>query len=119
MIDSVTGQLAHAWLLILASEAPVQTQERLIKTKVNQFRIANIEFKNPVARDVLFELGSSRSDLMEPKNRKMSFKGFETQMIDLDIFPQQMDGNAEAYLYLSDSDQYVMECILIKIVYYS
>lgn len=66
---------------------------------------------------MVFEVASSRPDLMEPRTSHLSFRANEAQDIEIDIRSQQMMGKGEAFLYISDTEQYVMECISLEIMF--
>lgn len=68
-------------------------------------------------QDLVFEIASSREDLMVPRQSLLSFRGNETQTIELDIHPQQQMGLGEVYLYISDLEQHVMECVQLEVLY--
>ena len=54
---------------------------------------------------------------MTPTVSVMNFGGQQTQTIELEIHPMSQVGSGEAFLYISDVDQHVMECIAIEIMY--
>jgi hypothetical protein len=103
--------------MILASQPPVPNRWERLSARVNSDTLVKIRFTNKVKREIVFELASSRPDLMEPRNSHMSFRANESQDIEIDIRSQQMMGKGEAFLYISDTEQYVMECISLEIMF--
>ena len=116
-VDTESGQLIYSWLMILASQPPVPNRWESFTVKVNSDTMLKIRYENKVKRDIVFEIASSRPDLMVPRNQHLSFRAGETQDVEIDIRSQQSMGKGEAFLYISDTDQYVMECISLTIMF--
>ena len=116
-VDSDSGKLVYSWLLILASMKPNPTQSHQLQARINTSTLGKIQFTNKLKQDLVFEIASSREDLMSPRQSLLSFRGNETQTLELDIHPQQQMGLGEVFLYVSDLDQHVMECIKLEILF--
>jgi hypothetical protein len=95
----------------------VPTRWERVTAKVNSDTMIRLRFENRVKREIVFEMASSRPDLMEPRRAIQSFRAGESQDIEIDIRSQQAMGKGEAFLYISDTEQYVMECISIEIMF--
>lgn len=93
------------------------SSKQQLQAKVGSLTLGKIQFTNKLRRPLIFELASSRADLMLPTTEQVSFRAQETQTLELDIFPQSKKGVGEVFLYVSDAEQYVQECIALEILY--
>jgi hypothetical protein len=82
-VDTESGQLIYSWLMILASQPPVPNRWEKFQIRVNCDETKKIRYENKVKRDIVFELASSRPDLMEPRDKMISFRAGETMDIDI------------------------------------
>ncbi len=66
LIEKHTGKIYYSWLLILNSLAPTpsKTVEEFVKT--GSHTLVKMLFENPTNRKLVFEIGSSRPDLISP-----------------------------------------------------
>ena len=114
-VDTESGQLIYSWLMILASQPPVPNRWEKFQVRVNCDETKKIRYENKVKRDIVFELASSRPELMEPRDKMISFRAGETMDIDICVRSQSAMGKGEAFLYISDTEQYVMDCISVEL----
>jgi len=87
-LDSSSGKLIYQWLLILASQSPTPTQRHQLQARVNSNTLGKIQFTNKMRKDLVFEIASSREDLMIPEHSMLNFRGNQTQSLELNILPQ-------------------------------
>ena len=60
----------------------------MLQAKIGNHTLGKIQFTNRMKKDLWYELGSSREDLMRPTMQMLKFGALESQTIELDIFPQ-------------------------------
>lgn len=101
----------------MASMKPTPTQTIEERAMVGTHTLGKFLYKNPTNRNLVFEVGSSRPDLVSPLDEQVSLGGQQAVNLQFDIFPQPNVGSATVYLYISDLSQYVVDCIELNLLY--
>jgi len=117
-IDDYTGKVVHSWLIVLMTMVPSPDKTEQIQVKANTLTRQKLPFLNKYNRPLTLEFATSHPKLIEPDTPELYFGPKESQMIDLKIYAQPEKGTMQTYVYISDVDQYVMECIELEILYY-
>lgn len=74
-IDKRTGGIYFSWLLVMASMKPTPTQTVEERAMVGTHTLGKFLYKNPTNRSLIFEVGSSRPDLVSPIENQVPLGG--------------------------------------------
>ena len=116
-LDKRTGAIYYSWLLIMASMKPTPTQTIEERAMCGTHTLGKFLYKNPTNRSLIFEIGSSRPDLVAPVDAQVPLGKQQAVNLQFDIYPQPNVGHATVYLYISDLSQYVVDCVELNLFY--
>ena len=117
IIEADTGKLIYAWLIIMASLPPSPSKTMDCDSLAGAATVIPVPFKNESLTEKIFEVSTSRPDLMIPEQgmEQIRIARDSTYMINMRILPQSQHGIGECFVFINDMDCTVSECICCNI----
>jgi hypothetical protein len=66
---------------------PKPTSKQQVQAKVGVFSTVHIQYSNKLRKEVVFDLASSKPELMQPSVQTISYKAQEMKTLELDVQP--------------------------------
>lgn len=83
---------------------------------MNSSQSETLQYQNRLPNSAVFEFCSSNPKIMVPKEEVMAIEGRHVKNVVLQFFPRKRYGQEEVYLFISDTEQKIVECMLLKLM---
>ena len=109
----------YSWLIILASLAPSPSRVEHETVSVGVTTQLGLLYTNPAQKSLEFEISTSRPDLLVPKYERVTIGKGQARKIEFKALSidSKQTGMATIFVFIADIEQYVMECIELRLTY--
>eukprot|EP00828_Plagiopyla_frontata_P035682 TRINITY_DN4727_c0_g3_i2.p1 TRINITY_DN4727_c0_g3~~TRINITY_DN4727_c0_g3_i2.p1 ORF type:complete len:171 (+),score=27.48 TRINITY_DN4727_c0_g3_i2:89-601(+) len=117
LVDITTKELIHAWSVKIHTESPEVTTTFEVPVKVGVDSVQKFIYYNKTNYQSNFQFTSQAPQLLEIKDQKIGIKAGGRETIRFKVTGQQEEGTTNVFVFASDEDEKIFQCLLFKISY--
>eukprot|EP00825_Cyclidium_porcatum_P010723 TRINITY_DN15493_c0_g1_i1.p1 TRINITY_DN15493_c0_g1~~TRINITY_DN15493_c0_g1_i1.p1 ORF type:complete len:385 (+),score=63.64 TRINITY_DN15493_c0_g1_i1:1953-3107(+) len=116
-VDIQSKELIYSWIIQLYTSNPTVSKMYDIKCEVNQDSIQKFYYSNRSTDSDIFKFESSDPSILRIIDEKLQLDKGGKEAVRVQINKRQQPSNCEVFVFISNQDQQIFDCVLFKIKY--
>ena len=118
-VDIGNGEVIKSYLIKTTPNKPAIYQILKINAQCYTETILKFAFQNPLSTFAVLRFESSNKKILMLDREHISFNGDENQYVNFKILKQSKPGRAEAYIFITDTNELFNQAVALEINYFN